>query len=157
MVVERCQKYISIWRTTTLHTKKVLRSTFIHAGKTTKDCIQFLNDPPMYMMWYNNSQRDESTLTLENCDLEFRSGWGVQHYVIKFVSDLRTGRWFSPGPPVSSTNKTYHHYITEILLKVTSITIKQTKTYFSMSLKISASISGMLTSPVSAIGPSSIL
>ena len=26
----------------------------------------------------------------------------VQHYVIKFVSD---NRWFSPGTPVSSTNK----------------------------------------------------
>jgi hypothetical protein len=27
------------------------------------------------------------------------------------------GRWFSPGPPVSSTNKTDHHDIAEILLK----------------------------------------
>jgi hypothetical protein len=27
-------------------------------------------------------------------------GRGVQHYVIKFVSDLRqAGRWFSPDPP----------------------------------------------------------
>ena len=31
---------------------------------------------------------------------------------------LATGRWFSPGPPVSSTNKTDSHDITEILLKV---------------------------------------
>jgi hypothetical protein len=30
---------------------------------------------------------------------------------------LTTGRWFSPDPPVSSTNKTDHHDITEILLK----------------------------------------
>jgi hypothetical protein len=29
-----------------------------------------------------------------------------------------TGRWFSPGTPVSSTNKTDRHDITEILLKV---------------------------------------
>ena len=29
-----------------------------------------------------------------------------------------TSRWFSPGPPVSSTNKTDRHDITEILLKV---------------------------------------
>ena len=33
------------------------------------------------------------------------------------------GRWFSPGPPVSSTNKTDRHDITEILLN----TINQTK------------------------------
>jgi hypothetical protein len=37
-----------------------------------------------------------------------------------------TGRWFSPGPPVSSTNKTDRHNITEILLKVVLNTIKQT-------------------------------
>jgi hypothetical protein len=30
---------------------------------------------------------------------------------------LTTGRWFSPGPPVSSTNKTDRHDITEILLR----------------------------------------
>jgi hypothetical protein len=31
---------------------------------------------------------------------------------------LATGRWFSPGTPVSSTNKTDHHDIAEILFKV---------------------------------------
>jgi hypothetical protein len=40
---------------------------------------------------------------------------------------LATGRWFSPGPSVSSTNKTDRHDITEILLKVALNTIKQTK------------------------------
>ena len=39
---------------------------------------------------------------------------------------LVTGRWFSPGTPVSSTNKTDHHDITEILLKVVLNTINQT-------------------------------
>jgi hypothetical protein len=38
-----------------------------------------------------------------------------------------TGRWFSPGPPVSSTNKTDRHDITEILLKVALNTTKQTQ------------------------------
>ena len=32
---------------------------------------------------------------------------------------LATGRWFSPCTPISSTNKTHCHDITEILLKVT--------------------------------------
>ena len=31
------------------------------------------------------------------------------------------------GPPVSTINKTYHHDITEILLKVSLNTIKQNK------------------------------
>ena len=47
----------------------------------------------------------------------------IEHYVIKFVSDFATGRWFSPGTPVSSTNKTDRHDIAEILLKVALDTI----------------------------------
>jgi hypothetical protein len=43
--------------------------------------------------------------------------------MIKFVCDL----WFSPGPPVSFTNKTNCHDITEILLKVALNIIKPTK------------------------------
>jgi hypothetical protein len=38
----------------------------------------------------------------------------IQHYVIKFVSDLQQGLWFSL---VFSNNTTDHHDITEILLK----------------------------------------
>jgi hypothetical protein len=37
-----------------------------------------------------------------------------------------TTLWFSPGPPVSSTNKTDSHDIAEILSKVALNTIKQT-------------------------------
>ena len=40
----------------------------------------------------------------------------IQQYVIKFVIYLQ--RWFSPGTPVSYTNKTDCHDIIEILLKV---------------------------------------
>jgi hypothetical protein len=39
---------------------------------------------------------------------------------------LATGRWFSPGPPVSSTNKTDRHNIVAIVLKVALSIIKQT-------------------------------
>jgi hypothetical protein len=38
----------------------------------------------------------------------------------KICQCLATGRWFSLCTPVSSTNKTNHHDITEILLKVAS-------------------------------------
>ena len=41
-----------------------------------------------------------------------------------------TGHWFSPGPPVSSINKTDRHNITEILLKVAWNTTKQTNCYY---------------------------
>jgi hypothetical protein len=44
--------------------------------------------------------------------------FSIQHYVIQFVSKLATGQWFSPGTPVSCTNKTDRHDITGILLKV---------------------------------------
>jgi len=57
------------------------------------------------------------------CEFEFWSWLGVQHYVIKFVSDLRC---FFPGPLVSSSNKTDRQDITELLLKVALNTIKPT-------------------------------
>ena len=40
---------------------------------------------------------------------------------------LAHGRWFSPGTPASSTTKTGHHDIDEILLKVALNTINQIK------------------------------
>jgi hypothetical protein len=42
----------------------------------------------------------------------------LQHYLIKYVSNLRQVSGFSVGSPVSTINKTDHHDITEILLKV---------------------------------------
>ena len=68
--------------------------------------------------------------------------YSIQHYVIKVCQWLTTGRLFSPCPPVSSTNKTDHHDITEILLKVTLNTINQTNhfaywfNYFASQLSI---------------------
>ena len=38
-------------------------------------------------------------------------------YVIQCVSDFRQVGGFLPGPPISSTNETDRHDITEILLK----------------------------------------
>jgi len=51
----------------------------------------------------------------------------IQHYVIKFVSDLRQVVGFS-GYSGSSINKTDRHDITEILLKVALNTINQPTT-----------------------------
>jgi hypothetical protein len=59
-----------------------------------------------------------------NAEFESQSGWGVQHYVIKFVSDLRQVSGFLRVLLVSSINKTDCHDITEILLKVAFKTIK---------------------------------
>ena len=46
-----------------------------------------------------------------------------------------SGRWFSPGPPVYSTNKTDRHDITEILLKVALNTIKKQKKLYSFGIQ----------------------
>ena len=48
---------------------------------------------------------------------------------------LATGRWFSPGTLVSSTNKTDPHDITEILLKVALKTITLTPNHKKIQLK----------------------
>ena len=60
---------------------------------------------------------------------EFESHWGgvysIQHYLINFCQWLLVGQWFSAGTPISSINKTDHHDITEILLKVALKTVNQ--------------------------------
>ena len=62
-----------------------------------------------------------------SCEFEHRSLRGELDTTIsdKLCQWLATGRWFSPGTPVSSTNKTDRHDITEILLKVALNTINQ--------------------------------
>jgi hypothetical protein len=51
----------------------------------------------------------------------------IYYYVLR-QSPYRTGRWFFPGPSVSSTNKTDSHDVAEILMKVALDTINQAKT-----------------------------
>ena len=54
--------------------------------------------------------------------------WWVRGITLcdKVCQWLAAGWWFSPGLPVSSSNKTDRHNITEILLKVALKTIKPT-------------------------------
>ena len=61
----------------------------------------------------------------EWCEFKSRSERGVQHYVKKFVSDLQQVCGFFRILRFPSTNKTDHHNITEILLKVALSTINQ--------------------------------
>ena len=58
---------------------------------------------------------------LKCCEFESRSGDTT--LCDKVCQSLTAGQWFSPGTPVSSTNKTDRHDITEILLKVALNTI----------------------------------
>jgi len=51
--------------------------------------------------------------------------YSIQHYVIKFVCDLRQVSGFLLILPISSTNKTDRHNIAEILWKVALYTINQ--------------------------------
>ena len=60
----------------------------------------------------------------------------IQFYVTKVCQWLVAGRWFSPGSPVSSTNKTDYHDIIEILLKVALNTIALTLTQYLIKLFI---------------------
>jgi len=56
--------------------------------------------------------------------------YSIQKYVIKFVSDIATGWWFSTGTLVFSTIKTDFHDITEVLLKVVLNTINLSQTIY---------------------------
>ena len=48
---------------------------------------------------------------------------------------LAAGQWFSPGIPISSTNKTDRHNIAEIFLKVALNTITLTLVYTQIMVK----------------------
>jgi hypothetical protein len=71
---------------------------------------------PKSIVWYGKPQKAQ---------FEPRSWRGVLDTTLcdKVCQWLATGRWFSPGTQVSSTNRTDRHNITEILLKVTLNTI----------------------------------
>ena len=62
----------------------------------------------------------------------------IQHYMIKFVSDFCRSVLFSPGTPVSSTNKTDHHDIILLKVALNTITMELFPEYciFCFSLKI---------------------
>ena len=62
--------------------------------------------------------------------------YSIQHYMIKFVSDLRQvgGFLWVHRTPVSSTNKTDSHHIIEILLKVALNTCTITITHVIVTL-----------------------
>ena len=64
-------------------------------------------------------------VTSNSCEFESRSWQGVLHRTLcdKVCQWHATGGWFSLGTPVSLTNKTDLHDITEILLKVALNTI----------------------------------
>jgi hypothetical protein len=57
-------------------------------------------------------------------------------YLYYDLSINNTGRWISPGTPVSSTNKTDSHDITEILLKVVLNTINSSPNPYKISVVI---------------------
>jgi hypothetical protein len=60
-----------------------------------------------------------------SCKFESHSWRGVLDSTLcdQVCQYLVAGRWFSPGTPVSSTNKTDHHDIAEIFLTVALNTI----------------------------------
>ena len=64
----------------------------------------------------------------QSCDFESRSWWGALDTTLHdkvCQLPVASGRWFSPGTPVSPTNRIDHHDITEIIVEsgVNTITL----------------------------------
>jgi hypothetical protein len=66
------------------------------------------------------------TAKVVSSNLVYGEMYSVQHYVIKFVSDLRQVGGFLRVLLISFTKKTDHHEIAQILLKVALNTITHT-------------------------------
>jgi hypothetical protein len=71
------------------------------------------------------SYKNISPLTLMSSNPVHGDVYSIQHYLLKFVSDLRQVGGFLQFPPLIG-NITDHHAITEILLKVVLNTITLT-------------------------------
>ena len=91
---------------------RFLRTCSVHEG---------LSWPWSYGSWIYNYQRNQCL-----SPLMFWVRLASTAICDKVCRWLARGRWFSPGPPVSSINRTYCLDITEILLKVALNTNKQT-------------------------------
>ena len=72
-------------------------------------------------MYSLHARCTHSEVELRKCCLGQSEKSEIPYYLIicdQVCKWLATGRWFSPSTPVSSSNKTDRHDITEILLKV---------------------------------------
>ena len=112
-----------------------LFTTLLKQGKLSVDewMNEFYNKPNTYS-YRVHCGRDcmlDGFTTTCTCEFEPRSWRGVLSTTLcdKVCQWLMTGRWFSPGTLVSTTNKIDFYDITEILLKVVLNTINQTKPY----------------------------
>ena len=108
------------------NTKKVLTSC---KQRNTSILLVYLWNRYCFKIWRDRSGRIRMVVgfTTTYAVRAFHH-WCCEAYTVcdKVFQWLATGQWFSPGPPVSSTNKTDRHEITQILLKVALNTIKQT-------------------------------
>jgi hypothetical protein len=60
--------------------------------------------------------------------------WEKEQRKLRVTYQFATCRWFSPGTPVSSTNKTDRYDITEILLKVALNTLTINPVYIQLDI-----------------------
>jgi hypothetical protein len=130
--IEFCSKVIFIRSETCLNNRTLLWPTLVFAIKG----VQFMH---IYLQRFPTIEGGShgryltivgftatcaiSTYHHDSC--EFKFGWGVLYTTLcdKVCQWLAADQWFSPGTLVSSTNKTNHHKITEILLKLELNTI----------------------------------
>jgi hypothetical protein len=83
-----------------------LQTSPVHLSKT------------LYTLYLNQLPMQSMPITTKVTSSNFAHGevYSMQHYVIKFVSDLRQVGGFSPGTLVSSTIKTDCHTIIKMIL-----------------------------------------
>ena len=85
--------------------------------KNTSKKVDIIHEPKFYVIGSIPKQSVPITTKLVSLNPAHGEVYLIQHYVIKFVIDLRQVGGFFPDTPVSSTNKTDPHEKTEILLK----------------------------------------
>ena len=104
------------------------------------------------IVWQLNLQLpvQSVSITTKCCAFESCLWWGVLDTTLcdKVCQWLVTDRWFSPGTPIYSANKTDRHDITEIMLIVVLNTITLTLIYYFWDLHFQYVSQDIFTLPV---------
>ena len=108
---------------------KTLKVSQCHPHQIGISAVEICKRTIFCIRWRDRGRhgRDRMVVEFTNVSSKLIHGevYSIQHYVINVCQWLTTGQWFYQGTPVSPTNKTDLHDITEILLKVALNTINQ--------------------------------
>ena len=101
-----------------------VRVNGIEIGRNIRNISAYVQQDDLFIGALTVREHLQFRVGIDNCiynnitDIQAIKKPAQYQYVITVLSQTLNYKWFSPGPAVSSINKTDNHNITEILLQV---------------------------------------